>query len=125
MFYSKSYYYFELIYQQRQVYRLTSEESCIKWIEVLNAAIIYTKFFMKIMENNLEVAQYFSKLKEETQYIDFDQKIDQIYKKPKQSNKNLNESANKKKEETKANKPEKKERRKNPHTNSNIGKIKY
>lgn len=132
MYYSKNYYYFELDYEQRQVYRLISDESCIKWIETLNAAIIYSKFFWKLMqENNREVSKYFSKLKEEVVYIPFEESIDEEYTKKKPDNEKDKDIKNKdsknkvknndkdKSKDLKSSKgSKKKERRKNPHTES-------
>lgn len=118
-----------MIYEQRQVYRLISDESCNKWIETLNAAIIYAKFFWKLLqESNNEVTKYFSKLKEEVQFIEFEKSIDEEYKQNQ-----LNTIQNSKKNSMNGGKgnsdanntnnknsklEKKKERRKNPHTNS-------
>ena len=44
-FTSDNYYYFELIYSQRQVYRFKNEKVCEKWIEIINSATIYYKFW--------------------------------------------------------------------------------
>ena len=44
-FTSDNYYYFELVYSQRQVYRFKNEKVCEKWIETLNLASIYYKFW--------------------------------------------------------------------------------
>lgn len=109
-------------YEQRQVYRLINEQSCNKWIETLNAAIIYAKFFWKLMqESNNEVSKYFSKLKEEIAYIEFEETIDAEYKQKQQLITKENSQIISKKELQENNKghsqiEKKKERRKNPHT---------
>lgn len=125
MYYSKNYYYFELNYEQRQVYRTISEESCNKWIEILNAAIIYSKFFWCLMqENTHEVSKYFSKLKkEEIQYVMFEESIDKEYKKKKEIQKtdNNNDSVvkiNSNSTNSSEKSSKKKDRRKNPHSKS-------
>jgi len=124
MYYSKNYYYFELNYEQRQVYRTVSDASCNKWIETLNAAIIYAKFFWRLMqENRHEVSKYFSKIKDEVQYIEFEDSIDIEYKKKKDSKKDCKKNYDSEgtifsNKESISDKGKKKERRKNPHSSS-------
>lgn len=75
--YNSSYYYFELFYQQKQVYRLEKESSCLKWIENINAAINYSKSFNKLMIENPDLVQQFSKVKDDTICIEFNEQIDE------------------------------------------------
>ena len=121
IYYSSKYYYFELNYEQRQVYRLNSEESCNKWIEVLNSAIIYSKFFLGLLEKNSIVVEYFSKLKEEKVYIDYYKEIDDQYKKQNKFNKATKNklSNDKSKNNENSSSSKKKERRKNPYNQQN------
>lgn len=124
IYYSSTFYYFEINYEHRQVYRLKTEDSCNKWIEVLNAAIIYSKFFLTLLEKDAQVAEYFSKIKEETSYIEYDKETDTIFKKRRSTaftSEEVKEKEKPKKEKEKEkqkNDPKKKkERRKNPYTN--------
>lgn len=66
VYYSKEYHYFELICNQRQVYRCITESACNDWIETINKAVLYAKFFWNLMQiKNNEVSKYFSKMKDE------------------------------------------------------------
>ena len=69
-FTSDDYYYFELIYTQRQVYRFKSEKVCEKWIETLNLASIYTKFWKSLEKKEPRVINYIQELKTKTIEID-------------------------------------------------------
>lgn len=123
IYYSSSLYYFEINYEHRQVYRLKTEDSCNKWIEVLNAAIIYSKFFLTLLERDSQVAEYFSKIKEEVNYIEYDRETDTVFKKrrstgmPAEETKEKEKEKDKKKDKTTKTDPKKKkERRKNPYS---------
>jgi serum/glucocorticoid-regulated kinase 2 len=69
-FTSDDYYYFELIYTQSQVYRFKSEKVCEKWIETLNLASIYTKFWKSLEKKEPRVVNYIQELKTKTIEID-------------------------------------------------------
>lgn len=121
MYYSKNYSYFELNYTQRQVYRLISDDCCDKWIECLNASIIYAKFFWRLLqENNFEITKYFSKIKEEISFINYNPEVDSEYLKKQQEfnykARGVTIKPNDEKKENNNNKEKKKERKKNPFT---------
>ena len=70
-FKTETYYYFEILYKQKQVYRFTKIEICEKWIEIINMAIIYTKFWKCKQEKDVRVTEYIMKQKGETIEIDY------------------------------------------------------
>lgn len=118
--YSNSKFYFEIIYQKRQVYRLNTLKACEKWIEVINASIIYGKFWSALIEKNPEIYDWYWSQKEtqetiedkieETNNILKNEENEENPEKKKLSN---NSSSNISSESTAT---KKKERRKNPHT---------
>lgn len=130
--YSNSKFYFEICYQRRQVYRLNTLKACEKWIEVINAAIIYGKFWSALIEKNPELYNYYWSQKEDLETIkdekeDLGQTINNGKNNESNSNaipelkKNVNSPSNISSESTAT---KKKERRRNPHSLIN-GKIDF
>lgn len=118
---SKKYFYFEIIYKYRQVYRVRSKYACEKWIESINSSIMFCKFWSKIMQQcNLTLSEYFSKQKDEVLNIDMDELDKSDVTKPD----SIAEEAKSEEERTRPNSTKsknskgekKKERRKNPYT---------
>lgn len=62
-------YYFEINCKQRQVYRVKSLSACEKWVETINAAIIYSIYWNKIIKKTPKISEYYYSLKEETTTI--------------------------------------------------------
>jgi len=62
---SNNFHYFEIYYKQRQLYRVKTQKACEKWIESINASIIYNKFWMGLVEKNSSILDYLYKQKEE------------------------------------------------------------
>lgn len=120
--YSSSKFYFEIIYQKRQVYRLNTLKACEKWIEVINASIIYGKFWSALIEKNPELYDWYWSQKETQETIqDNLEETNKIIKHDKTNNeenaeikKLTNNTSSNISLESSATK--KKERRKNPHS---------
>ena len=55
---SNSYFYFEIFYKTRQIYRVTSEADCYKWINSISAAIIYHNFWISIIDKHPYLENY-------------------------------------------------------------------
>lgn len=123
---TSGFYYFEIIYKQRQVYRTKNLKSCDKWIEIINASIIYNKFCINLVNKNEKVSEFFWKHKEEILKIDFNENgnLTDSTNAQNRESKSDNEK-NKIKEESKNNKgsqtstKKKKERRANPYSKMN------
>jgi hypothetical protein len=49
-----------------------TEYACDKWIEHINTAIIFSKFWMKMMQKSTKISEYIWKQKEETCTIEWD-----------------------------------------------------
>jgi hypothetical protein len=120
-----NYHHFEIMYKDRQIYRVKSKISCDTWIEKINSSIIFSKFWTKIMENtNVTLSEYFGKQKEEVLNIAWDkeEKIEIVQIKQISSNeepKSEDEKNRSNSTKNRANsKGDKKERRKNPYTRS-------
>ena len=65
------------MYKSRQIYKADNEELCNKWIERINAAIIYHKFWKNLIEKNSEIWEYYSKQSE----------IEELFESAKEDNK--------------------------------------
>ena len=116
---SDIYYYFEIVYKQRQVYRFTHNAICDKWIEIINMAIMYNKFWKCLQEKDSRVTEYFLKQKGETIELDnSDGKIYEITDKGRkvQSNKPNDNTSNNTQTNTNNIGQPKKQRRPNPYT---------
>jgi hypothetical protein len=116
--YSNSKFYFEICYQKRQVYRLNTLKACEKWIEVINAAIIYGKFWSSLIQKMPEIYDYYWNQKEELETI-LDLKEEGNSDKIKQENGIENTTEKKNNSSSNISSTEvtkKKERRKNPHS---------
>jgi serine/threonine protein kinase len=98
-----------LFHKKRQIYRLNSLKACERWIEVINSAIIYGKFWTSLLLKYPELIDYFYKTKILIEKIEDnipgeikEEKIEKVKEKVELNN--VNE------------KSKKKERRKNPHS---------
>ena len=123
-----TYYYFEIVYKQRQVYRFTHNAICEKWIEIINMAIMYNKFWKCLQEKDARVTEYFLKQKGETIELDNnDGKMFQITnngrmvisKKQSENITSSNKSSNTQTEQNSSSNnstQQKKQRRPNPYT---------
>jgi len=127
------FYYFELFYKQRQIYRVKSSKSCDMWIEKINAAIIYNKYWLLMCQKNPQASEYllFNQGEESTSIPFSDkEKIENIIEKEAE-NKQNEEKVGENKNEANVNKSseisntsqegkkkvkKKKERRLNPYT---------
>lgn len=138
--YSNSKYYFEIVCQKRQVYRLDTLKACEKWIEVINSSIIYEKFWFSLIQKNPQIYDYYWNQKEEVESVlDIPENSDKNNNQnQKEKNENKNENENSTSENTKKNNTssnisnetssgKKKERRRNPYSmvNGNLSKIKF
>ena len=65
---SSSYYYFEIFYKSRQIYRVNSLENCNKWIDNISSAIIYHNFWISILDKYSYLENYLLRQK----YEDFE-----------------------------------------------------
>ena len=52
-----------MFHKKRQIYRLNSLKACERWIEVINSAIIYGKFWTSLLLKYPELIDYFYKTK--------------------------------------------------------------
>lgn len=132
---SKDYHYFEIIYKYRQVYRVKSLEACEKWIEIISASVIYSKYWLKMLQKNTRVSEFLHAGKEENLTIEWDATNEEQFKNKIQreslNNKNKNKlndeesekNSNTTNETVKSKKSshgeKKKERRKNPYSQQN------
>lgn len=80
VFYSKSYSYFEINFEGTQIYRSPSEKSAELWTETVSSAISYTKFFSGLIIEHPELVQYFSKVKDDPVFVEFNGEIDDKFK---------------------------------------------
>ncbi len=86
---ANNFHYFEIYYKQRQVYRVKTLKACEKWIELINASIIYNKFWMGLVEKNSSILDYLYKQKEEELLIS-----DIVIKEEKKENNNSSNEIN-------------------------------
>jgi ankyrin repeat protein len=66
---NQDYYYFSIIYNKKEIYRVKNLNACEKWIEVINKSVIYSKFWHKIIHKNPEYAEYLLKEKNDINII--------------------------------------------------------
>jgi hypothetical protein len=107
------------MYKYRQIYKAENEELCNKWIERINASIIYYKFWKHLIEKNSEIWEYYSKQSE----------VEELFDETKSSTQNEKQREEEKVDTSNSNvnsgsqvdgQKEKKQRRKNPFSNMNL-----
>jgi hypothetical protein len=101
------------------VFRIKSESACDKWIEIINSATIFSKFWSLLMQKSSRVSEYFWQLNQEKLEIKCEESSNQSsaneeVKKTEDFEKK--ESANRNSMQSEKSKIGKKERRKNPYT---------
>lgn len=103
------------------MYRTKSLKSCEKWIEIFNSAIIFNKFWSKLIVNNSGCSEYIFNLKDENILIEFEdiqKKKDKNSKTNKQEIKGISQEkvGDSFTSEKSKNSENKKKRRANPYT---------
>lgn len=56
-----TFYYFSVMYNSKEIYRVESNKACKKWIEIINSSVIYSKFWNKISKEYPNTADYLLK----------------------------------------------------------------
>lgn len=56
-----TFYYFSVMYNSKEIYRVESNKACKKWIEIINSSVIYSKFWSKISKEYPNTADYLLK----------------------------------------------------------------
>jgi hypothetical protein len=113
---NSNFFYFEIIYKHRQVFRVKSEYSCYKWIEIINSAIIFSKFWSILMQKSSKVSEYFWQLNQEKLEIKWDERSTESIPEKKEEVKQPTEEAKSTNRNSMQSVKSKKERRKNPYT---------
>lgn len=106
------------MYKYRQIYKAENEELCNKWIERINASIIYYKFWKHLIEKNSEIWEYYSKQSEVEELFDVSRTSPLNDKKEEEKLENTNSNVNSSSQVD--GQKDKKPRRKNPFSNMNI-----
>lgn len=109
------------MYKYRQIYKAENEDLCNKWIERINAAIIYYKFWKNLIDKNSEIWEYYSKQSEIEEMFEIGKTVS---KKEGEKEEEKGQSSivassynNSQVEVTEKNNKDKKKRRKNPFSN--------
>ncbi len=101
---------------------MNSEAACDKWIEIINSATIFSKFWSILMQKSSKVSEYFWKLNQEKLEIKAEDSETVSTQEVKEETKHTEETEkkesanNKKSMQSEKGKGGKKERRKNPYT---------
>ena len=66
---SDGYFYFEIQYKTRQIFRCHSEEARRKWIEGIYKVVIFYKFWNSLINKNTKIFDYFDKFETEVEEI--------------------------------------------------------
>ncbi len=104
------------------MFRVKSEYACDKWIEIINSATIFSKFWSILMQKSSKVSEYFWQLNQEKLEIKWDERSSQTLSEKKEEVKQPNEESKDNKSNNKNSMQSvksKKERRKNPYTQRN------
>ena len=56
-----TFYYFSVMYNSKEIYRVESNKACKKWIEIINSSVIYSKFWSRISKEYPNTADYLLK----------------------------------------------------------------
>jgi hypothetical protein len=100
------------------VFRVKSEFACDKWIEIINSATIFSKFWSLLMQKSSKVSEYFWQLNQGKLEIKWDEQPEQDFKEEvkKQVSEESKKAEANSKNSMQSEKAKKKERRKNPYT---------
>ena len=56
-----TFYYFSVMYNSKEIYRVESSKAWKKWIEIINSSVVYSKFWNKISKEYPNTADYLLK----------------------------------------------------------------
>ena len=97
------------MYKYRQIYKAENSDLCNKWIERINAGIIYFKFWKNLIEKNPEIAEFYSNQAENEEILDANQAIENAIEEEEKNENNGLKVASPEKNEKKSKKAKKKE----------------